>query len=111
MGPPFIKDWRQKMNSLKKGTLCIIIGGCPENIGSIVEIVKHLGKHGDRDDAYLIKTISGRNFNQLWINGLLTKGNAIEAVTDRHKLKPLPGCNMQEVIYKTEQKKVLEKIN
>lgn len=78
------------MNHLKKGTLCVIIGGCPENLGAIVEVIKHLGKYGNREDAYLIKTVSGRKFNQLFINGLLTKGNSIEAVTDRHKLKPLP---------------------
>lgn len=82
------------MNAIKAGTLCIIIGGCPENIGSIVEVIKHLGKYGNRTDAYLIKTITGRNFNQLVIRNNLTKGNSSEAVTDRHKLKPISGDDL-----------------
>lgn len=82
------------MNVIKAGTLCIIIGGCPENIGSIVEVIKHLGKYGGRNDAYLIKTITGKNFNQLNINNKLTKGNSSEAITDRHKLQPISGIDL-----------------
>jgi hypothetical protein len=31
------------MSLLKPGTLCVIIAGCPENIGLVVEVVEHLG--------------------------------------------------------------------
>ena len=93
------------MKSINPGTLCLIIAGCPENIGSIVEVVKHLGPYGDRRDAYLIKTISGRKFNQLWIEGALLKGNSCRAVTDRHKLRPISDDNqnselVEEVLLK-----------
>lgn len=74
---------------LKPGTRCVIIAGCPENIGLIVEVVKHLGRHGDRKDAYAVRTISGRNFNQLWSGKSLIRGYSSECITDRHKLRPL----------------------
>ena len=77
------------MSAIKKGTLCIIIGGCPENIGMLVEVTAHLGKCGGREDAYEIKTITGRNFNQLWSGNSIIKGYAKVAITDRHKLRPL----------------------
>lgn len=77
------------MSAIKKGTLCIIIGGCPENIGMLVEVIAHLGKYGEREDAYEIRTITGRNFNQLWSGDSIIKGYAKVAITDRHKLRPL----------------------
>ncbi len=77
------------MSALKKGTICIIIAGCPENIGMLVEIIAHLGTDGEREDAYEIKTITGRNFNQLWNGNNLIKGYSKVAITDRHKLRPL----------------------
>lgn len=77
------------MSALKKGTICIIIAGCPENIGMLVEIIAHLGTYGKREDAYEIKTITGRNFNQLWNGSNLIKGYSKVAITDRHKLRPL----------------------
>ena len=77
------------MSAIKKGTLCIIIGGCPENIGMLVEVTAHLGKYGEREDAYEIKTVTGRNFNQLWMGNSLIKGFDQMAITDRHKLRPL----------------------
>jgi hypothetical protein len=77
------------MSVLKPGTLCVIVGGCPENLGLIVEVVSHLGRHGSRDDAYKIKTVTSRKFNQLWRGGMLVKGYSTEATTDRHKLRPL----------------------
>lgn len=79
------------MSHLKLGTLCVIVGGCPENIGLIVEVVSHLGKYGYREDAYEIKTVTGRNFNQLWLGFNVAKGHSVQAVTDRHKLRPLVG--------------------
>jgi hypothetical protein len=76
---------------LKPGTLCVIIAGCPENIGMVVEIIQHIGVYEDRQDAYLIRTITGRHFRQLWSGNDLLRGNSNECVTDRHKLRPLIG--------------------
>ena len=77
------------MSAIKKGTLRIIVGGCPENIGMLVEVTAHFGKYGGREDAYEIKTITGRNFNQLWSGDSIIKGYTKVAITDRHKLRPL----------------------
>ena len=77
------------MSALKPGLRCMIVAGCPENIGLIVEVVRHLGPHGERKDAYVIRTLSGRKFNQLWLAGALVSGYASECITDRHKLRPL----------------------
>lgn len=77
------------MSNLKPGTLCVIVGGCPENIGLIVEVICHIGKCDDREDAYEIKTVTSRKFNQLWIGDELVKGTSTIAITDRHKLRPL----------------------
>lgn len=77
------------MSVLKPGTLCVIVGGCPENIGLVVRVIAHLGRHSGREDAYLIETTSGRFFNQLKDGKELKRGRSSEAVTDRHKLRPL----------------------
>jgi len=77
------------MSNLKPGTLCVIVGGCPENLGLIVEVVCHLGPHDGRQDAYEIKTVTSRKFNQMWRGSKLVKGYSTEAITDRHKLRPL----------------------
>lgn len=78
------------MSSLKPGTLCVIVGGCPENIGLIVEVLEHLGPYLQRVDAYEIKTVSGRSFHQLWSpDGELVRGKSNVCITDRHKLRPL----------------------
>lgn len=77
------------MSTIKKGTLCIIIGGCPKNIGTIVEVVAHLGCYGDRSDAYEIRTVTGNKFNQLWDDNKLVDGYSETAITDRHKLRPI----------------------
>lgn len=77
-------------SSLKPGALCVIIGGCPENIGLIVEVIKHIGPHPLRADAYEVRTVSGRPFHQLWnLNGELVRGRTNVCITDRHKLRPL----------------------
>lgn len=78
-----------KMAILKKGILCVIVAGCPENIGLIVEIIEHLGCYDRRADAYRIKTVTGRPFQQLWYGDDLLRSYSNEAVTDRHKLRPL----------------------
>lgn len=77
------------MSDLKPGTLCVIIGGCPENIGLIVEVLQHYGACGERSDAYCVRTVSGRSFHQFRRNGELVRGTSNECVTDRHKLRPL----------------------
>lgn len=79
------------MSALKPGTLCVIVAGCPENIGLIVEVLEHLGPCPPRDDAYRIQTVSGRHFPQLKMGAdeRLERGCSSEAITDRHKLRPL----------------------
>jgi len=77
------------MSALKPGTRCVIIGGCPENIGLIVEVIEHLGQYASRADAYCVRTVSGRPFHQLWLGNDLQRGSSDECITDRHKLRPL----------------------
>ena len=78
------------MSVLKPGTFCVIIGGCPENIGLIVEVIARLEIFPYRADTYKIRTVSGRPFHQLWSSsGQLMRGNSNECITDRHKLRPL----------------------
>ena len=79
------------MSEIKPGTLCVIVAGCPENVGLIVEVVEHLGAYPPREDAYRIRTVSGRRFPQLKVGPKewLAPGSSNEAITDRHKLRPL----------------------
>lgn len=79
------------MTTLKPGTLCVIVGGCPENIGLVVEVLQHIGPYPPRADAYQIRTVTGRNFPQLKVGPFdrLAPGSSTEAITDRHKLRPL----------------------
>jgi hypothetical protein len=79
------------MSILKPGTLCVIIAGCPENIGMVVEVIQHLGAYEGKEDAYWIRTTTGRPFHQLWHGKELMRGSIDECVTDRHKLRPLVG--------------------
>lgn len=77
------------MTDLKPGTLCVIVAGCPENIGMIVDVVAHLGNYDGREDAYEIKTVADRKFRQLWVGSNLRAGTSTYAITDRYKLRPL----------------------
>lgn len=79
------------MEVLKPGTLCVIVGGCHENIGLVVEVLEHLGPYESRANAYRIRTASGRVFPQFRLeeDGGLIPGYSSEAITDRHKLRPL----------------------
>ena len=77
------------MSILKPGTRCVIVAGCPENIGLVVEVIKRLPRLGDELDPYLIRTVSGRPFHQLWDGADLLRDMSDQAVTDRHKLRPL----------------------
>jgi len=92
------------MSVLKKGTLCVIVGGCPENIGLIVEVVCHLGRYCGREDAYEIKTVTSRKFNQLWKGDQLVKGYSTVAITDRHKLRPLVNLGDEPPLEKCQEK-------
>ncbi len=78
------------MTYLKPGTLCVIVGGCPKNIGLIVEVLAHIAPYPFSSDKYSIRTVSGRPFPQLWNEkGFLISGNSNKCYTDRHKLRPL----------------------
>jgi hypothetical protein len=89
----------QSMSILKRGQRCVIIAGCPENIGLIVEVICRLGRCQGRDDAYQINTVSGRKFSQFRIGEALRAAWSNECVTDRHKLRPLldPKVDLDEV--------------
>jgi hypothetical protein len=89
------------MSALKKGTLCVIVAGCPENIGIIVEVVAHLGRHEGREDAYEVKTVTERKFNQLWRGNELVPGYSCYAITDRYKLRPLiePKDDLHSIVH------------
>ncbi len=54
------------MSALKPGTLCVIIAGCPENIGLVVEVVEHIGVYEDRQDAYVIRTTTVFSSDMGW---------------------------------------------
>jgi hypothetical protein len=82
--------------TLKSGTLCTIIAGCPENIGMIVEVIQHIGVFQDYQDAYAIRTTSGRHFKQLWSGNDLLRGTTDECITERNKLRPLVGVDSDE---------------
>jgi hypothetical protein len=77
------------MSVLNPGTRCVIVAGCPENIGLLVVVIERLGAYAGRDDAYRISTLSGRPFPQLNHGKRLVAGFSPEAITDRHKLRPL----------------------
>jgi hypothetical protein len=75
------------MSILMRGTLCVIVAGCPANIGVVVEVLARLGREGERSDAYQVRTLSGRPVAQLWANGpsgryLRNEGNPDECITD-----------------------------
>ncbi len=103
------------MSNLKPGTLCVIIAGCPENIGLIVEVIEHLGRHGDREDAYIVQAASGRTLPQLHhptSPGKFIRGYSPECITDRHKLRPLvdPKDGLDDTDMATDKDRELAKI-
>ena len=86
---------------LKRGMLCVIVGGCPENIGVFVEVIARLGRVGTREDAYHVRTASGRPLAQIWNErgpkrSLLNNPGVIDCITDRHKLRPLVDPKVKE---------------
>ncbi|MEN9902977.1 MAG: hypothetical protein RL651_1641 [Pseudomonadota bacterium] len=86
------------MSDLKPGALCVIVAGCPENIGMIVEVVAHVGKRGGYENGYEIKTVTGRNFRQLWVGDNLKAGTTTVAYTERYKLRPLVEDGAPEIV-------------
>ena len=101
------------MSILGRGQKCVIVGGCPENIGLVVEVICRVGSHGGREDAYWVRTVSGRPFHQLWIDTELQRGSSSEAITDRHKLRPLvdPKEDAHDTAITDQQTKELEAQN
>jgi hypothetical protein len=90
------------MSILKPGTLCVIIAGCPENIGLIVEVVSRIGNADGYDDGYYIATSSGRSFHQVW-TGIKDENPAKTSLkivsTERRKLRPLtPICEEENYV-------------
>jgi hypothetical protein len=80
------------MSTLKPGTRCVIIAGCPENIGLIVEVVAHIGAADGYEDGYFVTTVSGRSFHQVWtgIGDDSPEKTSLRVVsTERRKLRPL----------------------
>ena len=80
------------MSTLKPGTRCVIIAGCPENIGLIVEVVAHIGAADGYEDGYFITTTSGRAFHQVWtgVSDDSPEKTSLKVVsTERRKLRPL----------------------
>ena len=78
------------MSVLNKGQRCIVIAGCPKNIGILVEILDHLGEVENYQDCYEIVTISGRPFPELWADGTHTRtvpGVSSIAMTERYKIR------------------------
>lgn len=87
------------MSVLKPGTLCVIVGGCPGNIGLIVEVLAHLGHHRSRSDAYHIRTATGRPFPEVRVSGSperFLRNAMVDCITDRHKLRPLVEPKVKE---------------
>lgn len=81
------------MSILKKGQRCMVIKGCPKNLGLLVEIVRHIGAALDYRDGYEIITLSRRPFPELWGDQTRTwtvSGASAYALTERNKLQPLP---------------------
>jgi hypothetical protein len=77
------------MSILKLGTLCVIVGGLPEHIGLVVEVLEHLGHYADREDAYFVRTASGHPFPEIWAIGTPRPTPSNKRITDRRNLRPL----------------------
>lgn len=80
------------MSVLSTGQRCIVVEGCPKNIGLLVEVVQHLGQYKGYVDCYKIVTTSGRPFPQLWADdeqARTVSGISRYALTERRKIRPL----------------------
>lgn len=74
---------------LKVGTRCVVVAGCPQNIGLLVQVVQHIGATRGYLDGYEIQTVTGRKFRQLWVGSKLRAGTSEFAFTERANLRPL----------------------
>lgn len=80
------------MSVLNRGQRCIVVEGCPKNIGLLVEVVEHLGLYEEYQDCYEIVTVSMRPFPELWADEAHTRtvpGVSPHAYTERYKIRPL----------------------
>ncbi len=70
-------------------------------------MIAHLGPFEGKEDAYYIRTATGRPFHQVWDGNDLIRGNSDECVTDRHKLRPLvddkDGCDLEDEVERTDE--------
>lgn len=74
---------------LAVGARCVIVAGCPQNIGLVVQVVQRIGATRGYVDGYEIQTVSGRKFPQYWVGNKLQPGRSEFAFTERAKLRPL----------------------
>lgn len=88
---------------LKNGTRCVIVAGCPENIGVLVVTTEHLGANDGYEDGYRIVTLSGRPFAQLTHGKRMLKGYSNEATTERYKLRPLVDPKVDDQVREVEE--------
>lgn len=96
------------MSHLKPGTLCVIVAGCPANIGLVVEVLARLGPLDGRADAYRARTASGRPFPELAVTGSpgqYWRNASSECITDRHKLRPLIDLQVNQIAHVGERVK------
>jgi len=96
------------MSYLKPGTLCVIVGGCPKNIGLIVEIIAYIGivyigPWPPRTNIYRVRKISGRSFpHPCNLEGLPASAKSPTCITGRDKLRPLVGPSNESEERETE---------
>lgn len=84
-------------SQLASGTRCVIVAGCPENIGLLVQVVRRIGKARGYTDGYEIRTLSSRNFHQFWQGRKLELGTSSFAFTERRKMRPLVNPRSKDV--------------
>lgn len=74
---------------LKPGTVCVAVDGCAQNVGLLVKVVEHIGQFRIFPDVYLVKTLSGRVFNQVVQDWKPVKSSATVQYAQRHQLAPI----------------------
>jgi len=97
------------MSILKRGQRCIVVEGCPKNIGLIVEVINHLGNVEGYQDCYAIMTVSGRPFPELWADATHSRtvpGVSSNAMTERYKIRPLIDLSSESDLNQNKQELV-----
>lgn len=95
------------MSVLNRGQRCIVVEGCPKNIGLLVEVVAHLGEIDDYQDCYKIVTVSRRCIPELWADAAHSRtvpGKSPYAYTERYKIRPLVDLPLEEAAEAKRQK-------